>query len=150
MKTTGDTGATVVLGDSLTVTFSAPTGLAFVTDGGFMFDYQATSTNSSITESVNYAFYDGSTVVASGSLANQGACCVDMRLPVYSSPNATWDKLVYTATLTGGDAKALIGTFSYDQNGARYVAVVPEASDAAMMLAGLGLFAVVARRRRAA
>ena len=148
----GDTSATVNVGDSLTVSFSAPTGEAFQSSGGFMFDYQVQNGAGSLTDDVTYAFYSGASVLASGSLTGEWACCGDIRVPVYALPTGTWDKLVYTATLTSAQGPAVLeNDFNYSMT-ASYVAApsaVPEASDAAMILTGLGLFAVVARRRRA-
>lgn len=144
---TGDVGATLLVGDSVTITLTAPAGEDFVTGGGFQFNWQVQQGGMNINEDVSWAYTLNNAVVASGFLANQGVCCADLRLPVYSSPNATWDKLVYTATIDSeGGPATLLNAFNLQQDGT-FTAAVPEPAQSALFAIGL-LGVAIARRRR--
>jgi len=144
---TGDVGATLLVGDSLTVTLSAPTGLEFVTGGGFQFNWQEQLGGGTMTEDVSYAYTLGGAAVASGVLPNQWACCADVRLPLYASPNAAWDKLVYTATIDAQDGPAVLqNIFNLSQDG-HFAAAVPEPTETALLAAGLLAVGFASRRR---
>ena len=144
---TGDVGATLLVGDSVTITLAAPTGQDIVTGGGFQFNWQEQTGGSVVYEDVTYAYTLNNAVVASGSLTNQWACCADLRLPLYASPTATWDKLVYTATIDSEQGPATLdNAFHLSQDG-RFTSAVPEPTQAALLAAGL-LAVAFARRRR--
>lgn len=144
---TGDIGATLFVGDSVTITLLAPTGQEFVTAGGSQFNWQVQLGGGGITEDVSYAYTLGGTGVASGLLANQGACCADLRLPLYNSPNAAWDKLVYTATIDEEQGPAVLeNDFVLSQDG-HFAAGVPEPTQTALLAAGLFAVGFASRRR---
>ncbi len=149
---TGDTSATLAVGDSLTVTFSAPTGQAFVTHGGYLFDWQQLAdSGTAMTLDVTYAFLLDGADVLTGTATGAYSCCSDLRLPVFSSPDATWNQLVYTATIaTGAAARPLDNIFNYFQSDASYTTLssVPEPGRLSLLLAGLALVVTAARRRR--
>jgi hypothetical protein len=144
---TGDIGASLLVGDSLTVTLTAPAGQDIVTEGGLQLDYQVQTGGGSLLEDATYTYTLNNAVVASGSLVNQWACCVDIRLPLYSSPAATWDKLVYTSTIASEDGPAtLFNLFILEQDG-HFSRAVPEPMQTTLFAAGL-LAVAIARRRQ--
>ena len=152
---TGTFGQTLNVGDSVTVSFSAPSGKAFQSAGGFMFDYQLQDNGTggaTLTEDVTYTFYNGAGVLATGSVNGAVAQFVDLRLPVFTTPIGTWTELVYTTTLDSFDNPVVLQNgFSYDQSDAVYVntSAVPEGSSLSLMLAALAAGGLVVRRRRA-
>ncbi|MEP6502778.1 MAG: PEP-CTERM sorting domain-containing protein [Betaproteobacteria bacterium] len=146
----GDTAALVAVGDSLTVTFSAPTGAAFVTHGDYLFDWQQLAdSGTALSLDVTYAFTLDGVDVGTGTVTGAFACCSDIRLPVFNSPDGAWNQLVYTATIASGDAaRQLDNRFNYYQANATYTStgVVPEPASIGLLLAGLALLAASSRR----
>jgi hypothetical protein len=149
---TGNFGSDLNVGDSVTVTLSAPTGEAFFTNGGggSMFDYQVLNPGASLTEDVAYTYYLQGAVQGTGSISAVGASGADLRLPIFSTPSFTWDKLVYTATLTQeSSTPTLFNDFSLSQANTVFISeAVPERSTWAMMILGFAAIGFMAYRRK--
>jgi hypothetical protein len=147
---TGDVGATLDVGDSLTVTVNAPANKAFKTTGGFIFNYQMWSGSSELTEDATYDFSLGGLSVLSGTVNNAAACCSDVRLPIYSLPPLTWDTLTFTATIVSANGPVqLLDMFVSQQNNTQFIdtAAVPEPASIALMAIGALGFAQRRRQR---
>ncbi|KQY13506.1 hypothetical protein ASD28_26450 [Massilia sp. Root133] len=147
---TGDVGATLDVGDSLTVTVNAPANKAFKTTGGFIFNYQMWSGSSQLTEDATYDFSLGGLSVLSGTVNNAAACCSDVRLPIYSLPPLTWDTLTFTATIVSANGPVqLLNMFVSQQNNTQFIdtAAVPEPASIALMAIGALGFAQRRRQR---
>ena len=147
---TGDVGATLDVGDSLTVTVNAPANKAFKTTGGFLFNYQMWSGSSQLTEDATYDFSLGGLSVLSGTVSNAAACCSDVRLPIYSLPPLTWDTLTFTATIVSANGPVqLLNLFVSQQNNTQFIdtAAVPEPASIALMAIGALGFAQRRRQR---
>lgn len=147
---TGDVGATLDVGDSLTVTVNAPANKAFKTTGGFFFNYQMRSGSSELTEDATYDFSLGGLSVLSGTVNNAAACCSDVRLPIYSLPPLTWDTLTFTATIVSANGPVqLLDMFVSQQNNTQFIdtAAVPEPASIALMAIGALGFAQRRRQR---
>lgn len=147
---TGDVGATLDVGDSLTVTVNAPANKAFKTTGGFIFNYQMWSGSSELTEDATYNFSLGGLSVLSGTVNNAAACCSDVRLPIYSLPPLTWDTLTFTATIVSANGPVqLLNMFVSQQNNTQFIdtAAVPEPASIALMAIGALGFAQRRRQR---
>ncbi|MVW58610.1 PEP-CTERM sorting domain-containing protein [Massilia sp. NEAU-DD11] len=147
---TGDVGATLDVGDSLTVTVNAPANKAFKTTGGFIFNYQMWSGSSELTEDATYDFSLGGLSVLSGTVNNAAACCSDVRLPIYSLPPLTWDTLTFTATIVSANGPVqLLNMFVSQQNNTQFIdtAAVPEPAPIALMAIGALGFAQRRRQR---
>lgn len=147
---TGDVGATLSVGDSLTVTVNAPANKAFKTTGGFFFNYQMRSGSSELTEDATYDFSLGGLSVLSGTVSNAAACCSDVRLPIYSLPPLTWDTLTFTATIVSANGPVqLLDMFVSQQNNTQFIdtAAVPEPASIALMAIGALGFAQRRRQR---
>ncbi|MFJ1467500.1 PEP-CTERM sorting domain-containing protein [Massilia orientalis] len=147
---TGDVGATLDVGDSLTVTVNAPANKAFKTTGGFIFNYQMWSGSSELTEDATYDFSLGGLSVLSGTVNNAAACCSDVRLPIYSLPPLTWDTLTFTATIVSANGPVqLLNMFVSQQNNTQFIdtAAVPEPASIALMAIGALGFAQRRRQR---
>ncbi len=147
----GNVGASMNVGDSLTVSVKSPSGKESVTNGGSFFDYQEVlGTGSSRIENVSYAFYLDGVSVLSGIINNAQVCCVDLRLPLYNVSSLTWDELVYTATLVSSSGTTIIENgFNESQSNtvfAAEAAAIPEPATLALM--GLVFAGMTYQRRR--
>lgn len=147
---TGDVGATLYVGDSLTVTVKAPANKAFQTTGGFIFNYQLQNGGGQLTEDATYDFSLGGLSVLSGTVNNAAACCSDVRLPIYNLPALTWDSLTFTATIVSANGPVnLLDLFASQQDNTRFIdtAAVPEPASIALMAIGALGFAQRHRQR---
>jgi hypothetical protein len=147
---TGDVGATLSVGDSLTVTVNAPANKAFKTTGGFFFNYQMWNGSSQLTEDATYDFSLGGLSVLSGTVNNATGCCSDVRLPLYSLPPLTWDTLTFTATIVSANGPIqLLNLFASQQDNTQFIdtAAVPEPASIALMAIGALGFAQRRRQR---
>ena len=147
---TGDVGATLFVGDSLTVTVNAPANKAFKTTGGFFFNYQMWNGSSQLTEDAIYDFSLGGLSVLSGTVNNAAGCCSDVRLPLYSLPPLTWDTLTFTATIVSANGPIqLLNLFASQQDNTQFIdtAAVPEPASIALMAIGALGFAQRRRQR---
>ena len=147
---TGDVGATLYVGDSLTVTVNAPANKAFKTTGGFIFKYQRQSGGGQLTEDATYDFSLGGLSVLSGTVNNATACCSDVRLPIYNLPPLTWDTLTFTATIVSANGPVqLLNLFASQQDNTQFIdtAAVPEPASIALMAIGALGFAQRRRQR---
>jgi hypothetical protein len=100
---------------------------------------------------LSYSLYDGSTFLASYTIASNGKATAFNDATPYFSSTSLLANHAYTLTLAGTvsslNASQLAVYKVTTTNGS--IAAVPEPESYAMLLAGLGLVGTIARRRRA-
>ncbi len=150
----GDFGANIAIGDSVTFTLNTAPGSSFLASAGdrmwAILGVNDTGSQGGVrTSDYSWSFHNQGVLVGSGSSNAEDTAYVHLGPWVSIGFNGAFDKYTWTGTLlssqTGNDNVAFAISAGYTE---AQLAPVPEPESVAMLLAGLGLMGAVARRRR--
>lgn len=165
----GNFGASIVIGDTVTLTLTASAGNQFLATSSdtmwAILGLDSPQPGGGRTADYTWSFSSNSTVVGTGSSTGANTCCIHMAPDFINIGfNGYFDTYSWTGTLLSDPGQGNIaadigygaaplplygGTWQYGYTTAQFVtSAVPEPETYALMLAGLGLMGTVVRRRK--